>query len=228
MSIKGILFDFNGTLFFDSHLHAEAFKRTFKAHGLPVPTTDFIASNIFGMQNQHIYRKFYDPNATEQDIEDFIEEKEGLYMDFFLEKNDNRLCDGAYDMLDYLKAHDIPYAIATGSEYKSVLFYIEHLGLDRWFTLDNIIYTNGTFRGKPYPDIYLLASERLGLRPEECAVFEDGCAGLKSAAEAGIGKRFAIYEKGIPSPLKNGITADGEYHDLTNWRNILKDIGLLK
>ena len=226
MAIKGLLFDFNGTLFFDSPLHVEAFKRTFRSRGLAVPTSDFIAREIFGMQNEHIYKKFYNPNADAEEIKAFIAEKEGLYLSFVAEKDYDRLCDGAEELLDYLKENGIPYGIATGAEYETVLFYMKHLRLDRWFTLDNIVYTDGTFRGKPAPDIYRIAAGRLGLSPSECAVFEDGYPGLTAAAAAGIGKKFALYEEGMSDPVINGMTVDGVYHSLEGWREMLEELGM--
>ena len=109
-----------------------------------------------------------------------------------------------------------------------MLFYIEHLGLDRWFSLDNIVYTDGRLRGKPAPDIYRIAAARLGLAPEDCAVFEDGTAGLIAARDAGIGSLFAVHEATLPSPVISDTKVIAEYNDFSDWMKVLSSLGLLK
>lgn len=227
--VRGLIFDFNGTLFFDSPLHIAAFHRCFKARGMDVPSDEVMIRDIFGMPNAAIYKKFFNANATEREIEAFIEEKEELYKSFFLEElQDRRLCEGAEELLDYLKASSIPYAIATGSEYGTLLFYIKHLGLDRWFTLDNIVYTDGTFNGKPAPDIYRIAASRLDLKTEECAVFEDGTSGIRAARAAEAAKVFALYEEGFTPDLPAPLTVDKTLHSLKGWKALLGEIGLYR
>ena len=68
--IKGLLFDFNGTLFFDSQLHIEAFKRYFVEHGKEEPTEEYITQQIFGKNNSLIYAENFNPkaNATRAEV----------------------------------------------------------------------------------------------------------------------------------------------------------------
>ena len=229
MSIKGIIFDFNGTLFFDSELHLISFSECFTSRGMTPLDRDFVIKNIFGQQNETIYRSYFNPDPSAEELRAFSREKEGRYFELCRKSENHRhLCKGAEEMLDYLKENAIPYCIATGSEYENVEFYIEHIGLDRWFSLDNIVYTDGTFKGKPEPDIYKIAASRLGLDPKECAVFEDGTAGLIAARDAGAGKLFAIHESTLPSPVTSATAVCGEYNDFSDWKNILSDLGLLK
>jgi beta-phosphoglucomutase-like phosphatase (HAD superfamily) len=65
-------------------------------------------------------------------------------------------------------------------------FYIKHMKLDRWFTEENTVYDDGTYPGKPAPDIYLMAAKKLGLDPADCLVFEDIVPGVLSAKRAGM------------------------------------------
>lgn len=227
MSIKGFLFDFNGTLFFDSQCHLDAFDLLFDRYGLKRRDRQYMIENVFGKNNKSIFLEQFCPDATESDIKSFEIIKEQLYMDICLSNSQAlKLCDGAQDLLDHLKKHSIPYCIATGSPLENVKFYFEHLGLDRWFTLDNIVYTDGTFHGKPAPDCYILAAKRLGLSPSECVVFEDGTSGIKAARAAGASKVIAVWEKGLPSPLLDGVYADEVHHDLSDWCGILSRLGI--
>ena len=222
MSIKGLLFDFNGTLFFDSKYHLDAFNIFFDKYGLERRDREYVIRNIFGRSNRAIFLEQFCPDATDSEIEAFESFKEHLYMDSCLKNpQDLKLCDGAEDMLDYLKEHSVPYCIATGSPLENVKFYFEHLGLDRWFTYDNIVYTDGTFKGKPEPDCYILAAERLGIKAEECLIFEDGTSGIMSADAANAAGVVAIYDKDLPSPLCDGIWVDLVVHSFKDWKEIL-------
>ena len=229
MSVKGLVFDFNGTLFFDSELHLIAFSECFTSRGMTPLDRDFVIKNIFGQQNEAIYRTYFNPTPSKNELRSFSKEKEGRYFELCRSSEGyDRLCTGAEEMLDYLKQNSIPYCIATGSEYENVEFYIEHIGLDRWFSLDDIVYTDGSFRGKPEPDIYRIAAARLGLSPDEIAVFEDGTAGLMAARDAGVKTLFAVHERTLPSPIVNGIKVCDELYDFSNWKEILSSLGLLK
>ncbi len=226
-NIKGLLFDFNGTLFFDSDYHMAAMQKCCKHYGVPTLDRDTFVSKIFGMPNSQITRQFYIPNATDEQVLEFEQLKESTYISMCYETPEKlHLTQGADDMFDYLKANSIPYCIATGSPLCNVEFYFEALGLGRWFTLDNIVYTDGTFKGKPHPDIYLRAAQRLGLKPEECAVFEDATAGVKAARAAGAAKVIAVWEEGYPAPVTEKVCPDAEYHDFLRWKEILADLGL--
>lgn len=227
MAIKGILFDFNGTLFFDSDFHMEAFRRTLRAYGKPIPSDDYMIQNIFGRTNETIYVENIDPHGTPEDIKSFANQKESQYRSFCLENpKDFHFTEGACELLNYLKENKIPYCMATGAEIDNLEFYFEHMGLTRWFTLDNIVYTDGSFQGKPEPDIYCLAAARLGLSPEECLVFEDGTSGIISANRAGAGAVVAVCEEKLPSPINDQTRIDAIYHDFLSWKEILTKFDL--
>lgn len=226
--IKGLLFDFNGTLFFDSKLHIEAFRQYFTQHGKEAPTDEFVVYNIFGKSNSRIYTENFSPDASEEECAAFAKAKEDIYKDFCLSRPEiMKLADGASEMLDYLKENGIPYAMATGSDIHNVNFYIKHLEIGKWFGEDNTVCFDGTFKGKPEPDSYLLAAKKIGLSAEECIVFEDGTSGIISAQRAKAGAIIAVYDHTLPSPLINGVTADAVYPDFTNWREILKEYGII-
>lgn len=219
---KGILFDFNGTLFFDSDFHIEAFQRIFPELGVPAPTKEEVIEKILGRSNAMIYRENIKADASDEETAVFGHNKESIYFDLCLANKDRfRLTEGAEEFLDYLKAQGIPFTIATGSDRESVDFFFEHLGLDRWFDINKIVYTDGSFRGKPSPDCYFLAAEKLGLRAEECLIFEDGRSGIMSANAAKAAGVVAIYDEGLPSPLCEEAKADLVIHSFKMWKEVL-------
>ena len=102
-----------------------------------------------------------------------------------MKSSEFRLADGLPEFLDELADRQIPMTIATASMEKNVQFFFEHLGLDRWFSYDQVALNDGTMKGKPEPDIFLRAAELMGVRPEECMVFEDAKSGIEAARRAG-------------------------------------------
>ncbi len=231
--IRGILFDFNGTLFFDSEMHMEAFRKCHASRGKNPPTVDEMVRFFFGRTNSTICREQYNPEATREELDAFAEEKETYYREACLaDPHGMHLVKGADELLDYLKSHGIPYGLATGSEEGNLAFYMKHLDLGRWFSPENTVYDDHTFAGKPAPDIYLRAAAKIGLSPEEILVFEDGTSGMLSALRAGVGAVIPVWEERLPSPLSEEVAPLAEqgvfYHDFLKWREILAEYGILR
>ncbi len=227
--VKGLLFDFNGTLFFDSKMHISIFQDYFAERGKEPPTAEFVVANIFGRSNPNIYATYFAKDENDTDWESFADDKENRYRQFCLEHPElMRYTAGVEEMLDYLKANGIPYALATGAGPDNIEFYMKHMGLGRWFDESNMVYTDGSFRSKPEPDIYILAAKKLGLDASECAVFEDGRSGVIAAQRAEAGAIVCVYEEDLPSPLPEGDSCEGEYNDFTEWKDMLRKLGVLR
>jgi HAD superfamily hydrolase (TIGR01509 family) len=126
-------------------------------------------------------------------LQEMIAAKESIYRDLCL-LNSRRfmLSPGAEELLDALIRHDVPLTIATSSEITNVMFFVEHLRLDRWFDVDRIVFDDGKRPGKPAPDVYTEAARRIEVNPHWCIVVEDAIAGLASAQAAGIGYIVAL------------------------------------
>jgi HAD superfamily hydrolase (TIGR01509 family) len=91
---------------------------------------------------------------------------------------------GVHDLIAMLDRHRLPKAIATSTEFDDAEFSLRTAGL--WGHFDVIVCGDHVSRGKPHPDIYLLAASRLGVDPRECLVFEDSNAGVLAASRAGM------------------------------------------
>ena len=189
--VRGCIFDFNGTLLFDTPAHADAWRAFLLEEGIAVTDAD-IQKHIQGRPNPDILRHFLG-ELTDQEILTCSKRKEEKYRAVCLQKNDwFRLVDGVPEMFDRLRAEEVPFTIATSSQWDNVSFYFEHLGLDRWFTPETLVFDDGKMRGKPAPDIYLRAMALIGCRPEECAVFEDSLSGIQAGRAAGAGWIIAV------------------------------------
>ena len=189
--VRGCIFDFNGTLLFDTPAHADAWRAFLLEEGVAVTDAD-IQKHIQGRPNPDILRHFLG-ELTDQEILTCSKRKEEKYRAVCLQKNDwFRLVDGVPEMFDRLRAEGVPFTIATSSQWDNVSFYFEHLGLDRWFTPETLVFDDGKMRGKPAPDIYLRAMALIGCRPDECAVFEDSLSGIQAGRAAGAGWIIAV------------------------------------
>lgn len=193
MKYKGIIFDFNGTLLFDSEKHLEAWREYSRQLRGVAFTDEEMRDYMFGRTNEDIIAYAIGKKPEPELVEKLGLEKEAVYRDMCRNDRENfKLAPYAEEFLDFLKENDIPRTIATMSGWENVEFYIEEFNLERWFDLDKIVYANGKIPGKPAPDIYKIAAKNLGLKPEECIVVEDAVSGIDSAKNAGIGKIIAI------------------------------------
>ena len=189
MTFKGAIFDFNGTILWDTAFHDKAFDTFLDRHNVQL-TKDEKRLKIHGKPNPDIMREIFGNQLTDSEVNDFAQEKEQIYRDLIL--NDLRFAPGAEDLFNFLKESGIPFTIATSADIENVNFYFEHMHLDRWFSLDSVTYNDGSFRGKPFPDIFRIAASKLGLATHETIIFEDSVAGIIAAEKAGAGKIYIV------------------------------------
>lgn len=94
--------------------------------------------------------------------------------------------DGVVELLGKLAAEGVPYCVASSGSHERIRVGHRKTGLDRWFD-DSIIFSaQDVGRGKPAPDLFLHAAERMGVAPERCAVVEDSPLGVAAARAAGM------------------------------------------
>ena len=127
---------------------------------------------------------------------------------------------GLFEILDYLKTNNYRIAVATATERDRAESYLKKINAYKYF--DAIICGDMVKNGKPAPDIYLTASEKLGLPSTECVAFEDSPNGIKSAISAGC-VTVMVPDLDKPSndiiPLLHGV-ADG----LSDVKRILREL----
>ena len=189
---KSVIFDFNGTLVFDTANNDRAWKIITSKYREKPFSDEELEKNIHGRTNKAIFEYITGGELNAAEVDKFSTEKELIYQKLCREDKNFRLIRGAEDFLNYLRDNKIPRTIATASNRMNVDFYVEMLHLERWFDLDKIVYDDGTLEGKPSPDIYEKAAKILQTKPEDCIVFEDAILGIESASRAGIGKIIAV------------------------------------
>ena len=93
---------------------------------------------------------------------------------------------GVADVLEKLAAGGVPYCVASSGSHARIRVGHRTTGLDRWFTEERIFSSEDVGRGKPAPDLFLHAAERMGVAPERCLVVEDSPLGVQAAVAAGM------------------------------------------
>ena len=182
-----------------------------------------ILLKMFGRNSRTIFSEQYRPDATAEELDAYGKEKEALYREACIADPESfHLADGVYEMLEFMKANKIPYNLATGSNIDNLEFYFKELDLGRWFSMDKIVYDDGSMRGKPFPDVYIEAARKIGLEPQECIVFEDAKSGIMAANSAGAGAVYAVVSENLVSPVTNDVSVNGEIKDFKGYLTILK------
>lgn len=92
--------------------------------------------------------------------------------------------EGLFELLDFLKGKGIKTALATSTTAQSAVRTLKISGTLPYF--DALVCADDVERGKPFPDPFLKAAEKLGLQPEDCLALEDSLNGIKSAHSAGM------------------------------------------
>lgn len=195
MEYQGVIFDFNGTMFFDSDKHALAWKLYARELCGIALSDEAFRAHILGRTNETILRYLLKRELDAQEISQMTRHKEALYRELCLKDPASlKLVDGLPALLDNLRKQGIPHTIATSSEIENLQFYWRQFSLDRWFSPDKIVYDDGNLKGKPDPDVYVKAANVIGVEPRRCIVVEDSPSGVTAAFRAGIGRIMAITE----------------------------------
>ncbi|CAM5627155.1 Hydrolase OS=Streptomyces antimycoticus OX=68175 GN=SSPO_046690 PE=4 SV=1 [Streptomyces antimycoticus] len=93
---------------------------------------------------------------------------------------------GVSEVLEKLRADGVPYCVASSGSHERIRVALRTTGLYDLFGEDHIFSSEDVGRGKPAPDLFLHAAERMGVAPERCAVVEDSPLGVQAAVAAGM------------------------------------------
>ncbi len=190
MEKGGIIFDFNGTLFWDSEYQETSWDQYLANHNIYLSKVQK-REYIHGRNGKDTFEILFNRELTDREVEYYTEEKEILYRKECL-KHKMEFAPGAKSLLEYLKGKDIPMAIATASGKTNVDFFIEKFNLLHYFDKEHIVYDDGTMRGKPHPDLFQKAIEQLGVNRKRSIIFEDSFSGIQAALNCNVSKVIIV------------------------------------
>jgi len=177
----GHIFDCDGTLVDSMPLHYRAWVAALDSQGAPFDFTEPMFYGSAGIAEADVTRDLNRQFGTVLDPEAVVRFKQRWFLDHLHEL---RSVPAVEAIVRDVAGRGLSLAVASGSERCIVEPELEAIGLRSFFS--TIVTPELVARGKPAPDMFLLAAERMGVPPERCLVYEDGRSGVEAAAAAGM------------------------------------------
>jgi HAD superfamily hydrolase (TIGR01509 family) len=174
------IFDHDGVLVDSLEFHTEAWFELGRRTGLKL-TPEFV-HQTFGMTNFSIFRLLLGDATTDDEMRHYSDLKEECYRD--VARGKIELMAGARELLDGLTARGVKLAIGSSGARANLELTVHECGLDGRFAA--IASLEDITRGKPDPQIFLVAAAKSGAEPKRSAVFEDAPVGIQAAKAAGM------------------------------------------
>ncbi|MDP6107529.1 MAG: HAD family phosphatase [Candidatus Brocadiia bacterium] len=171
------IFDFDGVLANSMEAHYECYRRAMEEVNVPLPRDEFYA--LAGMPGREQIVYFAEKVGLTVDAKEVYARKREIWDD---EKPKSEAIECNIELFRLLQQAGHPVAVASGSSRPSILPAMEQLGI----TVDVLVTSADYTVGKPDPELFLIAAERLGVPPDHCIVVEDSEIGIEAAHAAGM------------------------------------------
>lgn len=178
---RAVLWDLDGTLVDSEEFHWLSWRDTMRPEGVELTYDQFLAS--FGQRNDRIIPVWLGADVDVARMTRIGEDKEAEYRRL-AETHGLTPLPGAREWLEALRAAGWKQAIASSAPGANVTMMLHVAGLDG--LLDAVASAEDVTIGKPDPEIFIKAAERLGVPPSRCIVVEDAAAGVEGARRAGM------------------------------------------
>ena len=178
---KAYIFDIDGTLTDNMHFHHEAWMRFIKLKKLGIDAATFERNYHKGTLIE-VMARFFPTLKTEEELRQVGNEKEALYSNTYGQFL--KPLPGLHLFLKQLKQKNIPVGLATMGDQNNLEMTLKQLEITSYFHST----TGGdqVKQGKPHPEIFLRAAEKIGVDPQDCLAFEDTQSGITAAQAAGM------------------------------------------
>ena len=201
---KAVIFDMDGLMVESEMLHYQAYKEVLAQLGIELALQDYFA--VWGSDKDMCLRfveKFRIPISQME----LLEQKNKLFKEMYIYKVTPQ--EGLLDLLRTLRENHYLLAVCSNSQMHEIKIVLKTIGVEHFF--DQIISAESVKNGKPAPDCYLLAAQKLNVQPADCLVLEDAPKGVTAAKAAGM-QCFAIPSTGL------------EAVDFSNTDKVLKNL----
>ncbi len=176
---RAVLWDMDGTLVDSANYHWQAWRDTMAREGRPITHEQFLAT--FGQRNDSILRQWLGEKATPASIQRVGDAKEVLYRQHVRRSGIDPL-PGVYEWIHQLHRKGWREAIASAAPRANVEVVLEALHAADCF--EAIVSAEDVHRGKPDPEVFVIAATKLGVVAERCVVVEDAAHGIEAARAA--------------------------------------------
>jgi beta-phosphoglucomutase len=188
--LRAVIFDFDGVITDSEILHFRAFNAVLAQYGFQLTKPEYYKEYL-GMSDADCYRALIAEGRLpiqEPQVRSLVQQKTRVFEQ--LARTEGKIIEGVREFLALLSAAQVPIAICSGALRAEIELILEEAGLRSYF--DVIVSTEEVTRGKPDPEGFLLALEKLNdlwpdpISAEGCIVVEDSHWGIKAAKAAGM------------------------------------------
>ena len=173
-----VIFDVDGVLVDSYQPHWQSWQRLAEETGAIFSEENFAAT--FGQTSREIIRRFWPGDHDDQSVKQLDDRKEYLYREILHEHFPAMA--GAVDLIDALLADGFHLGVGSSGPPENVTLTLRQL--ERAEVFEAVVTGRDVHRGKPDPQVYRLAAERLGVTPARCVVIEDAAPGIEAAHRA--------------------------------------------
>ena len=182
---RAVIWDMDGVIVDTAAFHLKAWQEVFKKRGVKFSEADFKKS--FGQRNDAIIRNALGSELAHKELVSISAAKEASFRKKIAGKI--KPLPGVIKLINALKERDFKMALASSAPVQNIRLLLTTLDIYRYFRV--IVSDKDVAEGKPSPQAFLLATQRLGVEPENCIVIEDAVAGVEAAKRGGM-KSLAI------------------------------------
>lgn len=210
--MTAFIFDMDGTIVDNMAFHLDSWLAFFARHGKTYDPDAFFRETA-GAQSREILRERLGAGISDDEIAVLAHEKDVLYREMY--GPHRSAIQGFEDFVAAARAQGVHLAVATSAPPANIVFTLDEMDLRRHF--DAVVGAADVKRGKPHPDVFLKAAEKLGVDPRDCIVFEDAPMGVEAARRAGM--RAVVITTTLPPDafreFDNVVRIVAHYEDLT-------------
>lgn len=183
--IQAVIFDMDGLMIDSEPIHLQAFNTVFKEFGLEFPEEE--NTKYVGMPDIDEAKDMVDKYPLPITAEELVKRKQTVFRRLFSQAIIPQL--GLMDLLEKLQDRKYKIGIASSSALEEIEFVVNGLKINKH--IDVYCSAEQVQKGKPAPDVYLLAAQKLAVQPQNCLVLEDAPNGVRAGKAAGM-QVFAI------------------------------------
>ncbi len=196
--MKGVIFDFDGVIFDSNPIKFESLRIVLEELSVNL-TMERFQREFAGRRITETIQRLLEENQVEVDYQKVVEKRDSIAKEMF-EKEGYHKIPGVEKIIQEFYKNEYPLAIASGSRRNLILESLEKMSLSNYFKTVVSAFDEEVENGKPAPDVFLLASKKIGVDPKDCLVFEDGILGMSGAKDAEM-KCIALSEYILPEGL---------------------------
>ena len=191
---RAVLWDMDGTLVDSAEFHWQAWRESMSREGFRVTREQFLAT--FGQRNDSILRQWLGEKGTSELVQRIGDTKEAIYRQNVRQQGISPL-PGALQWVHLLHGQDWLQAIASAAPRANIETILDVLHARECF--EAMVSAEDVHRGKPDPEVFLMAASKLGVAPKNCIVVEDAEHGIEAARAGGM-KSIGVSQSGKHLP----------------------------